>query len=379
MLMSTSLEPSEYIFDIGQIGFFENVLSTWIADEQVTVACGMWEWGAIMELVPQGGAQLLPSNYTGRFAGVRELRISGVDHHLHIDLGRIHSIEYRIAPCVCLGSRPSFDICFLSQGPGGARTGRTAISVMVSKPYRTAAIRKEPIRTWFLRYFEHVQARPDLVRLVVDPAVAGSNEYSELIDLLRAIADRDFSSWPEAISWLTRHEHTSGDPEMPSCKALVEQALALSDASLVIFRDRTLVEFKTDELGGLFEYREGEHTSWQLGRFESHHCHLALNAVTGVEFSAESVPCQGGRLNYTIWFLVSGSCGNPFRSDGYFSVVLNNPYDEGLARYEVIDPVLNLYRRYRHLSWVHADAGFLSAIESRDHRQSTRRIFDAEA
>ena len=156
---------------------------------------------------------------------------------------------------------------------------------------------------------------------------------------------------------------------MPSCKALVEEALGLSDASLVIFRDRTLVEFKTEELGGLFEYREGEHTSWQLGRFDSHHCHLALNAVTSVEFSAESVPCQGGRINYTVWFLVSGSCGNPFRSDGYFSVVLNRPYERDSARYEVIGPVFDLYLRYRHNPWVRADAGFLGALESWRHQQ----------
>ena len=65
---------------------------------------------------------------------------------------------------------------------------------MLSNPYRSSSIREEPVRTWVARYLEHVQARPDIVRLAVDPVVTGSNEYSELLDLLQTIADRDFSN-----------------------------------------------------------------------------------------------------------------------------------------------------------------------------------------
>jgi len=136
----------------------------------------------------------------------------------------------------------------------------------------------------------------------------------------------------------------------------------LRDASLVIYRERTLVEFQTEKLAGVFKYVEDGHVSWQLGEFQDHHCHLALGAVTRVLFSAEPVPCQGGRLNYTVWFLVPGSCGNPYRSDGYFSVVLNRPYDGDAPRLEIIDQVLSLYRRYRHESWVEADELFLRAL-----------------
>lgn len=102
----------------------------------------------------------------------------------------------------------------------------------------------------------------------------------------------------------------------PMCLSLLEQSLKLREASLVIYRDRTLVEFKTDRLDAVHRYEERGHISWQIGVSDDHHCHLSLAAVESVLFSAEPVPCQGGGLNYTIWFLASGSAGNPWRRDG---------------------------------------------------------------
>jgi len=59
---------------------------------------------------------------------------------------------------------------------------------------------------------------------------------------------------------------------------------------------------------------------------------------------------------------VSGACGNPYRPDGYFSITLNKPYRAGVPRPEVIDPVFDLYRRYRRQPWVSADERFLEAL-----------------
>jgi hypothetical protein len=100
-----------------------------------------------------------------------------------------------------------------------------------------------------------------------------------------------------------------------------------------------------------------------VGEFEDHHCHLAFGDLTEVLFSAEPVPCQGGRLNYTVWFLVAGACGNPHRKNGYFSVVLNRPYDAGRPRPGIIRQVFDLYARYAREPWVRADAEFLRALE----------------
>jgi len=153
----------------------------------------------------------------------------------------------------------------------------------------------------------------------------------------------------------------------PLIESVLTGAIALKDASLVIFRHGLLVEFKTDGLGpGLTASVEGEHRSWQIGPFEGHHCHLDLAAVRSILFDAEPVSCQGGRVNYTVWFLGEGDCGNPYRSNGLFSVTLNRPYAiDGSPRGEVIGPVFALYEAHGHEASVRATEGFLNArIES---------------
>lgn len=153
---------------------------------------------------------------------------------------------------------------------------------------------------------------------------------------------------------------------VPLIEALLADAIALDDASLVIFRRGLLVEFKTAGLSpGLTASVEGEHRSWQIGPFDGHHCHLDLAAVRAVLFDAEPVSCQGGRINYTVWFLGEGDCGNPYRGDGLFSVTLNRPYAaDGSPRAGVILPMFALYEKYENEAAVSASAGFLSAAVS---------------
>ncbi len=155
---------------------------------------------------------------------------------------------------------------------------------------------------------------------------------------------------------------------MPKVVELVEGALSLKGASLVIYRHRTLIEFKTERLvPGLSLYEEQGFSSWQFGDAEDHHCHLDVGACTRVVFGAEPVSCQGGKLNYTVWFMVEGDCGNPYRRGAYFSVTLNKPYDEqGLARFDLIEPVFELYRRFEGEAGVEAEPAFLRAMEDRD-------------
>lgn len=146
-------------------------------------------------------------------------------------------------------------------------------------------------------------------------------------------------------------------------ESVLAGAIALKDASLVIFRRGLLVEFKTEGLSpGLSSSMEGEHQSWQIGPFEGHHCHLDLDAVQRIEFHAEPVSCQGGRINYTVWFLSDDHCGNPYRPDGLFSVTLNRPYtDDGVPRREVIAPMYELYETYARDASICATEAFLSA------------------
>ncbi len=144
---------------------------------------------------------------------------------------------------------------------------------------------------------------------------------------------------------------------------VLRDALTLRDASLVIFRRGLLVEFKTGLIApGLSASVEAGHRSWQIGPFDGHHCHLDLDAVRAIEFDAELVECQGGRLNYTVWFIAEADCGNPHRPQGLFSVTLNAPYDpDGSPRLDIVDAMYALHARHRHRAGVRATAGFLDA------------------
>lgn len=145
---------------------------------------------------------------------------------------------------------------------------------------------------------------------------------------------------------------------------LLREALSLTDASLVIHRGGVLVEFKTDLLPGeLSVWAEGRHRSWQIGEFEGHHCHFNLESINEVHFDAEPVPCQGGRINYTIWFLCERDCGNPHRPHGLFSVTLNHPYEtDGTPRRRIIGQVAALFDRECQCPIVTASRAFTDAI-----------------
>lgn len=156
------------------------------------------------------------------------------------------------------------------------------------------------------------------------------------------------------------------DPKLrlPRIAEIVRGALAVREASLVIYRSRLLVEMKTDRLGeGLSLYEEDGHRSWQIGAFDDHHCHLDIGLVSRVSFEAEKVSCQGGRLNYTVWFLLDEDCGNPYRKDAYFSVVLNKPYaEDGGLRRELVEQMFDLYRRVEREEGVSASPVFLGEM-----------------
>lgn len=155
------------------------------------------------------------------------------------------------------------------------------------------------------------------------------------------------------------------DPATEPVAAVLQAALALTDASFVVHRHGLLVEFKTDRLGQrLSLQRAGSHRGWQVGAFEDHHCHADLDAVRRMLFDAEPVPCQGGRLNYTVWFLGEGDCANPHRRDGLFSVTLNRPYHgDGQPRLHLIGAVFALYDRVRGWPRVEASRAFVDAGE----------------
>lgn len=348
------------------IAFFHDVVEDWIQDPQTTIACGRWADGAVSEIIPAGRAQLLPARYQGRFAGVREIRLDDGPHHLHIDLGRVHKVRYTVAPSVCLAFKPALEVRLLITGPGGAPTDRWALSLMPDCPYRGDQLDEAAVHRFIERLRLHAKQAPELVELSIESEVRQSSQGEVLLRLMReATAQIDAEDWNDVIQALVPTSNCSPTAEMiePPCLPLLREALSLSESSLVIYRERTLVEFQTEKIDGVHRYEEQDHVSWQIGGLRDHHCHLALGAVHRVLFSAEPVPCQGGGLNYTIWFLTSGPCGNPWRRDGYFSVVLNRPYSGNAPRLEVIKPMLDLYLWYCNEPWVRADERFIDALE----------------
>ena len=360
-----------------QAQFLHEVVARWLARPGVTVACGRWADGAISEIVTQGEAYLLPSLYDGCFAGVRELRLAGQPHHLHIDFGRVHRLAYAVAPSVCLAFKPSFELRLLTVGAGGAPTDRWLVSLMLASPYIDGRLDEAAALQFFRCAADDASRRPDLIELSVDPAVQAGPVGSEVLRALcRATGVDGETDWDEALGAIAPPRPpaaTKGDPPM---LPLLREALALRDASLVIFRDRVLIEFKTERLAGVQRYEEAGHVSWQIGDQHDHHCHLSLGVVTKVLFSAESVSCQGGGLNYTVWFLTAGPCGNPYRRDGYFSIVLNRPYTGNDPRPAVIDPVLALFRRFKHEPWVVADETFLRVVREGPPGRQQRTGYD---
>lgn len=342
--------------------FMHDAVDQWLDDPGITIVCGRWSEGAIAEFIPEGRGKLLPEAYGGCFSGVRELRLAGEAHHLHLDFGRIHRLRYAVAPSVCLRFKPSFEVRLLLLGPGGAPTDQWMVSLMLTQPYAGGALDRSSVARYLRRARLHAAARPGLVEIDVDERVRAGAFGEEILAVLRETAGLPRAAWDEAIRALVPPVESSPPYIEPRCLALLEQALGIPDASLVIYRDRTLVELKTDLLDGVHRSEEQGHVSWQIGAFDAHHCHLALGAVSRVLFSAEPVPCQGGGLNYTVWFLTAGPCGNPYRRDGYFSIVLNRPYSGDLPRLEVIRPVIDLYRRFRGETWIDADDMFLGVV-----------------
>jgi hypothetical protein len=176
------------------IRFFHEAFSQWLDDPGITLACGRWSDGAILELIPQGHAAILPAAYDGCFAGVRELRLQGVPHHMHIDLGRIHKLSFAVAPSVCLEFKPSFEVRLLLLGPGGAPTSTWMVSLMLSTPYTRGALDKRSVLAFFRRAKQQANLRPDLVEMQIDPAVQSSALGSEILERKRSTNPRLASS-----------------------------------------------------------------------------------------------------------------------------------------------------------------------------------------
>jgi hypothetical protein len=131
----------------------EYIMRCWLADTDVTIFCGNWGNGGIMELLPQGGASLSAPKYDPPFEGLRELRLANGAHHVHLDLGRLTRACYVIAPSVCYGFRPSFELRLCAAGANPSES--FGIGLSVARPYIQGRVREQAVQRYLTRAALH--------------------------------------------------------------------------------------------------------------------------------------------------------------------------------------------------------------------------------
>jgi hypothetical protein len=144
----------------------------WFLENDITLACGDWSSGAIMELVPAENARLTKARYQHPFSGLRDVRLPGQGHHIHLDLDKIRHVIYAVVPSVCYGYRPSFEAQFTS---GLDRA--PSFAVMVRNPYPRGRVDRSALARYFRRMREHLARYPEIVHLrIEEPPMAREPE-----------------------------------------------------------------------------------------------------------------------------------------------------------------------------------------------------------
>ena len=144
---------------VPRVAQIERVLRDWLEEPAITLVCGDWRRGSIMELYPEGRAVLSAARYSEPFSGLRDLHLTGQGHHLHLDLSKLTIAVYTVAPSVCYGYRPSFEVRFTAEleGPGAC-----AFGLSVREPYQAGRTNRAALVGYFRRMLEHQALFPEV-------------------------------------------------------------------------------------------------------------------------------------------------------------------------------------------------------------------------
>lgn len=170
----------------------ETILRAWLGDSDLTIFCGNWGDGSVIELLPRGGAQLSGPRYHAPFEGLRDLRIEGSAHHVHLDLGKLAHARYVMTPSVCYGFRPSFELRLTVSNADPL--GRFGLGLGVTQPYAGVVLRTEPIRRYFCRAAQHIAAFPDAVSFVCNRIGAPRDMHADWERIESLLAEVDSAS-----------------------------------------------------------------------------------------------------------------------------------------------------------------------------------------
>lgn len=146
-----------------RVSQLETILREWLSEPAITLMCGDWRNGCIMEILPDGPATLTREKYPEPFSGLRDIELPGQPHHLHINLDKLAQVVYAITPCVCYGYRPSFEVRFNDEN-----SGTTAFALAVRQPYLGRKTNRSALISYFRRLLDHHRRFSAITRFHVD-------------------------------------------------------------------------------------------------------------------------------------------------------------------------------------------------------------------
>ena len=190
-------EPFEADADGSRVDAVDAILRESLSDPDVALVSGHWSEGVVMEILPRGRAQLSRARYGGEFAGVRDLHVQGEPHHLHLDVAQLACATYVVAPSVCFGFRPSFELR-LARGHDEA-PGRCGLGLSIDMPYRGARLRDVAVERYFRRLIDHQRRFPQVVAFVASAGCAtlpthAAFDWDGLAGLLLGLTGRELAA-----------------------------------------------------------------------------------------------------------------------------------------------------------------------------------------
>lgn len=160
-MKQAAARPAEDLIDQA-----DALVREWLADPEVTIVCGRWSDGGVMEIVPEGQATLSRRVYDPPYAGLRDLHLKGQGHHVHLDLAKLSRATYAVLPSVCYAFRPSFEVRL--HDPSAESLDTFGLALSVSRPYRGKRLVREAADAYFRRFLDHVRRFPGLVSFRAD-------------------------------------------------------------------------------------------------------------------------------------------------------------------------------------------------------------------
>jgi hypothetical protein len=193
----------------------ETILREWLNEPAITLMCGDWRNGCIMEILPDGPATLTRAKYAEPFAGLRDIELPGQAHHLHINLDKLSRVVYAISPCVCYGYRPSFEVRF-----DDTEQSATAFALAVRQPYLGRRTNRAALTSYFRRMIDHLRRFPAITSFQMQRNSSNSplstDGWNEILHCFMEARDsEEFTensvSLPECLRVFSQHEvHRDG-------------------------------------------------------------------------------------------------------------------------------------------------------------------------